>query len=376
MTIGRDWAKLASAVGTKNEKQIKNFYYDWKKGKSRPPSEKKVTKKDKSARVIDEAKDEDISEVPGEITDDKSEDDTEMVETAAKPTSQEDLLNQASNLADMRMQIEAMHEASQKHGIVDTQALDGGEFGGASHELLQQLINQQYQQQPQSALHQLLSQQHLQREQHHQQHLSQLSLDEARRLIEHHQPQRGPLLSNLLSSQWLGTPQLLQGQPGLSSHTIASALRGEGSALGGGISEIGDLQRLLQLHRASQGMSLPNRSNNLASILLGGELNASSGNNLSATILQQLASAGQGTEQPDPLSSLASAQSLLGFAAGANPGGTNLSNTLYRQTGGGLDSSGVSDALSLLARSMQRGDGNSHGFGRLHDGTDGTGRYG
>lgn len=372
MTIGRDWAKLASAVGTKNEKQIKNFYYDWKKGKSRPPSEKKVTKKDKSARVIDEVKDEDISEVPGETADDKSEDDTEMVETAAKAPSQQDPPNQSACLADIRMQIEAIHEANQKHGVSDAQTLDGGDFSGTSQELLQQLLSQQYQHQPQSALHQLLSQQHLQREQHHQQHLNHLSLDEARRLLEHHHPQRGALLSNLLSSQWLGTPQLLQGQPSLSSHTIASALRGEGSALGGGISEIGDLQRLLQLHRASQGMALPNRTNNLASILLGGELNSSAGTNLSATLLQQLASAGQGSEQPDPLSSLASAQSLLGFATGANPGAT----TLYRQTGGGLDSAGVSDALSLLARSMQRGEGNSHGFGRLHDGSDGTGRYG
>jgi hypothetical protein len=375
LTTGRDWAKLASAVGTKNEKQIKNFYYDWKKGKSRPPSEKKGSKRDKSARVIEETKDEDISEVPGETPDDKSDDDAEMVESAAKPPSQEDMSNHAAGLADMRMQIESLHDASQKHGIVDTQVVEG-DFGGTSHELLQQLVSQQYQQQPQSALHQLLSQQHLQREQHHQQHLNQLSLDEARRLLEHHQPQRGPLLSNLLSSQWLGTPQLLQGQPGLSSHTIATALRGEGSALGGGISDIGDLQRLLQLHRASQGIALPNRTNNLASILLGGELNSSASNNLSATLLQQLASASQGSEQPDPLSSLASAQSLLGFATSANPGPTNLSNTLYRQTGGGLDTAGVSDALSLLARSMQRGDGNAHGFGRLHDSSDGTGRYG
>ena len=47
---GRDWAKLAKAVGTKNEKQIKNFFYDWKKGKSRPVSEKKSGRKEKSPK--------------------------------------------------------------------------------------------------------------------------------------------------------------------------------------------------------------------------------------------------------------------------------------------------------------------------------------
>ncbi len=381
-TPGRDWAKLASAVGTKNEKQIKNFYYDWKKGKSRPPSEKKVTKKERAAKAQEELRDEGIIELQEDVVDDRSEEGIELHKKVENPSSQEDFVHQAAALADLRAQAEALakvQDARQRHGIVEL--ADVSDYPGANHDLIQQFLNQQYQQQgqqqPQSALQQLLGQQQLHREQ---QHRNQLSLEDARRLLEHHQAQRGPLLSNLLSSQWLGAPQMLPGQPGLSSHSITSALRADGSAIGSGISEMGgEFQRLLHLHRASQGIGMQNRSSNLASLLLGaggGELSGSNSNNLSANILHQLASVGTGSDASDHLSSLVNAQSLLGFGGGANVGASSIASSLYRQTGtGGMDSAGVSDALSLLARSMQRSEGNSHGLGRMHDSSDGSTRY-
>jgi hypothetical protein len=316
----------------------------------------------------------------------------ELPQTSEQPGEQEEYTNQAATLADLRAQAEGLvreQDARQRQAIPEGNISDGGDYGGGNHELIQQLLNQQFQQQqqqqPQSALQQLLSQQHLQREQQQQQQLSQLSMDEARRLLEHHQSQRGPSISNLLSSQWLGGAHMMQGQSaGLSSHpNIASTLRGEGNSLGGGITDMGDLQRLLQMHQASQGMGMQNRSNQLASLLLGGgaDLGGSSvGNNFSAALLQQLANrgsnAGPTPDSADHLSSLANAQALLGFGAGNNAGTNSLTNALYRQAGnGGMDSGGVPDALSFLARSMQRGDGNSQGFGRLQDRSDGSGRY-
>ena len=280
-------------------------------------------------------------------------------------------------------------DAANRHrpDIPDSSISGGADYGGGNHELIQQLLSQQRQQQhhgqqhPQSALQQLLSQQHIQREQHQQQQLSQLSIEEARRLLDHHQAPRGSVLSNLLSSQWLGASQMLQGQSGLSSHSIAAALRGENNTMGGGLSDVGDLQRLLHLQQ-TQGLGVPTgRSNHLASLLLGGgDLGGSSSNsNLSNAILQQLAGRGSGSGQPSEHEhlSLANAQSILGYGGGASSGTSSLANALYRQAAGGsgIESNGVPDALSLLARSMNRGDGNPHGFGGLHDRSDSSGRY-
>lgn len=260
------------------------------------------------------------------------------------------------------------------------------EFATAGNrELIQQLLNQQMQQQqqqqlnqqihlgqqqPQSAIQQLLSQQHLQREQHQQNQLNQLSLDEARRLLEHQQSQRGSVMNNLLSSPWLTTSQLLQAQAGLPSHAIAAALRGEASGLGGGLNEIGDIQRYLQIQQATQGLGLGHHGSHLNSLLLGGAggLSSASNSGLNAALLSQLEglsgsnsnAASEAAAAADQLS-LANAQSLLGFAGTGGNTTAGLANALLRQSGGngnGMESAGVSDALALLARSMQRGDGN------------------
>ena len=393
LSTGRDWAKLAKAIGTKNEKQIKNFYYDWKKGKSRPASEKKGVKKEKSHKVVLEKKlyhqttnDESTVEGQGTVCAEREEG-VDVPPLSRKGADQEhSAKNQTAPLAELRAQAEAStqeHENKQRNETAEGKSSDGGDSGGRNHDVIQQLLSQQFQQQPQSALQQLLSQQHLQREQQQQLQLNQLSMEDTRRLLERHHSQRGPVMSNLLSSQWLGG-QMMQGQTGgLSSHAIASTLRGEGN-LGGGISEMGDLQRVLQMHQASQGMGMQNRSNHLASLLLNGGTDLGgpqASSNFSTALLQQLANRGTTTgPSPDPadrLVALANAQALLGFGAGTNAGANSLATALYRQAGsGGMDQGGVPDALSLLARSMQRGgEGNSHGFGRLHDRPDGSGRY-
>lgn len=158
---------------------------------------------------------------------------------------------------------------------------------------------------------------------------------------------------------------------GLSSNAITAALRGESNVLGG----LSDMELLLQMSRASQGAGFQNQQQNhqLASLLLGGgDIGTASNNNLNAVLLHQLANGQNGvsvTDANDQLSSLANAHHLLSFGSG-NGGGNNLANAFFRPAGAGMDSNGVSDALSLLARSIQRNDAN-RGFGR----PDGTGRF-
>jgi hypothetical protein len=281
---------------------------------------------------------------------------------------------QAGAIVELRAKEES---AAQDRSMLHAHSLSGtatsdGDYGGNA-ELIQRLLRQQLQQthhhqQPQSALQQLLSQQHFQRESR----LNQFSLDDARRLLSHHQNQSNSVLSNMLGSQWM-----LQGQcGGISSSAITAALRGESAGLGG-LPEMGDLQRLLHMQRASHGASFQNQhQSQLASLLLGGggDIGTSASSNLSAALLQQLASGQNGSPVADPndhLTSLAGGHHLLGFVSGSG-GGSNLANALYRQAGGGgMDATGVSDAFSLLARSMQRNDGGSHGYGH----PDGPGRY-
>jgi hypothetical protein len=297
------------------------------------------------------------------------------VEAEAVPQrhdSRDELKGQVATLAELKAQAEAIArelDLRQTHNPSGSTTPDG-DYGGNSA-LMQRLLMQQHQQQhlhqPSSALQQLLSQQHLQRESQ----LNPLSLDETRRLLGHHQSQPTSVVSNILGSQWM-----LQGQGGaLSSNAITAALRSESNGLGT-LSEIGDLQHLLQMQRASQGASFQNQQSQLASLLLGGvsDIGVSGNGNLSAVLMQQLANRQNGgpvTDPNDHLASLASAHHLLGFGSGSG-GGSNLANAFYRHAGGsGIDSSGVSDAFSLLARSLQRNDGSGRGFGL----PDGTGRF-
>lgn len=393
---GRDWIKLAKAVGTKNEKQIKNFYYDWKKGKARANSEKKAGKKEKSSKNAEKSKKE-AAQSKDEPANGSS---SKVVGKEEPPVASSELLvqddSEGGNLAitELRAQADAAMAREQEAALAAAvlQRTEGSEipldgnndFGATNQELMRQLINRHLQHQhgqqiqlsqqlPQSALQQLLSQQHLQREQQHQR-MNQISLEESRRLLDHQNQQRGSVLSNLMTSPWLATSQMLQAQAGLATHPITTSLRNDNASLGG-ISEISELQqRILQLQ---QGIGLPNRASSLASMLLGGNGLASNAG-ISGGLLSQLeglnsSNAAPASDPTDHLSSLASAQSLLGYG-GSSSGNSALANALYRQSGaGGLESAGVSDALSLLARSMQNGgEGASHGFGRPPDNPDGS----
>lgn len=372
---------MAQAVGSKNEKQIKNFYYDWKKGKSRPPIEKKAKKeKGQKLRKPNSKSEENVPSISQEKAVGNSEVDAEVKSVADPVPEQQESNGVISSQAATTDELRAQAELIARHrGVAQLQSMSGtttpdNDYGGNA-ELIQQLLNQQLQQHtshqnPQSTLQQLLSQQHLQRESQ----FNHLSLEDTRRLLSHHQNQPHSVLSNSLASQWM----LQQGQGGgLTSNAITAALRGETGGLGG-MHNMSDLQHLLQMQRASQGLGMANHQHNhLSSLLLGGlgEVNPSANSNLSAALLQQLAAGHNGLEASEHLASLANAQQLLGFGAG-NGAGANLGNAFYHQGGGGggMDAnSGVADAFSLIARSMQRNDNGDvgNGFGR-HDN---AGRY-
>ena len=135
------------------------------------------------------------------------------------------------------------------------------------------------------------------------------------------------------------------------------------------------------------GVTAPTRSPLGSLLLSGGNLNTTS-SGLSAGLLSQLDNLGgpvpaTSSDSVEGLSTLPSSQGLLGFGgsnqlgAGSNipSGGGLVGNSLYHpSTGTGttnIESAGVSDALSLLARAIPRSDGNTnnsgHGFGGVHE---------
>lgn len=116
--------------------------------------------------------------------------------------------------------------------------------------------------------------------------------------------------------------------------------------------------------------------------------NSTGGSGLSSNLMSQLgklaSSASSTAEAPaENMSALTGGQRLLGFgnsqrAAGNSlaPGPVIAGRGLYHQSSGpsssNIESGGVSDALSLLARAIPRGDSaNSHGFGGIPDRQDG-----
>jgi hypothetical protein len=151
------------------------------------------------------------------------------------------------------------------------------------------------------------------------------------------------------------------------------------------------------MQQASQNPFSVNQSsrNPLGSLLMSaGGLNSSASSGLPPALLSQLEKLGGSTPSVtsdsavENLSALAGAQGLLGFGgntpmatAGLGGGGgvAGSSSALFRQAAGAaapnMESAGVSDALSLLARAIPRGDGSNHGFGGVPDRQDGGDRY-
>lgn len=442
---GRDWAMLSKAVGTKSLNQIKNFYYDYKKqkqaGKQRPPSDKKVNGSPKAGDSLDEsaeskrAKIEAAPKAPN-LAASPMEQETDLTGALRYSPQEEAVYNQQQG---MESNLNAENLSSEIAATLPTSMLRN-ELDTGNRELIHQLLNQQLQQQkhqqqleqhqqqqlqlgqqPQSAIQQLLSQQHHQREQQQQQQASQLSLEEARRMLQH-QSHHQQVLSGLLP--WVTASQVMQAQSRLPHALAAAALQQEGSL--GSISDISDgkfvsvrlgsffmvfqtvlsfsrflspvtsLQRLLQMQQASQNPYGVNQSSRpLSSLLMSGGLNPSASSGLPPSLLNRLEHLGgsaQGSTSDsavENLSALARAQAgMLGYGGnsqrgageGSRPGGSNLGGSaLFRQAGASpnMESAGVSDALSMLARSIPRaGDGSNHGFGGgMPDRKDGADRY-
>lgn len=229
LEIGRNWAMLSKAVGTKSISQIKNFYYDYKKqsGKYRA-SDKKANKVDSSQKTLMIKELSDV--VDGAVN--KGDVSSDAPALTLSAIGHELASNSADHAGVRNLQLDGKEPGSlgsllesDKVGdeaggklpsvlprgeVSDNFTSDSAEHRG-NRDLIQQLLSQQIQQQigqqqqlqlgqkSQSALHQLLSQHHHQREQQQQ--------DEARRLLQHqshsHQQQ---VLSNMFP--WVTASQL------------------------------------------------------------------------------------------------------------------------------------------------------------------------
>jgi hypothetical protein len=155
------------------------------------------------------------------------------------------------------------------------------------------------------------------------------------------------------------------------------------------------------MQQASQNPFGVNQSSRspLGSLLMSaGGLNSSATSGLPPALLSQLEKLGGSTSSAtsdsavENLSALAGSQGLLGFGGSTQMANAGLvggvgvagssslaGSALFRQAAGAaapnMESAGVSDALSLLARAIPRGDGSNHGFGGVPDRQDGGDRY-
>eukprot|EP00980_Cylindrotheca_fusiformis_P021490 scaffold8353_cov138-Cylindrotheca_fusiformis.AAC.21 len=304
---GRDWARLSKAVGTKSISQIKNYYYDYKKqsGKYRGGPGKKTSREFGQ-------KDKTLGGPAEGSRNPEVENDKLPVNRKAEEcqSSKEaaDLRNEMSpdhELEKLEIARDNAHLAPNRNDYVETSSEAG------NRELLQHLLNQQLQQQQLVANFQRL----LQMQQANQ---NPFGINQAN---------RSQLHQFLLSGTGMNSPPA----PGPSAGVKSPG----GSALSAGF--------LSQLEKNS------------------GKPTAIA----SETATENLAA-------------LAGAQRLLGFgntnqrAPGSNinlAGGRGIGLGALGTAASSLDSGGVADALSLLARGIPRADANKQGgFGGLQDG--------
>ncbi|CAJ1953244.1 unnamed protein product [Cylindrotheca closterium] len=383
---GRNWGRLSDAVGTKSISQIKNFYYDYKKqaGKHR------LVDKKSHQKVSSKLHKEDL---PMESSQEKDQEDhvhasidRDRCETALLAQDGNGEIAMASQ-QNLKETIDGNNIASMHHGKVD-QVSEHGNAELIKHMLSQQFQQQQQQQlghqqlqlnqQPQSALQQLLSQHH---QRDHHPALGQLSLEDAHRLLQHQSHSHQHVLSHLVP--WLSASQLLQTQSRMQQAQAAAALQQQDSGQLSSASDIADvanLQRLLQMHQVNQnpfGIAQPNHSQLHSLLLSNAGLGSSAGSALptssqamtqSANLLSQLEKlSAQGSSASDSsaenIAAFAAAQRLLGFGNSVQGTGASNGNIPNNSMPGGLglglgaspatlEPRGMSDALNLLARSM------------------------
>jgi hypothetical protein len=253
--LGRDWAMLSKAVGTKSISQIKNFYYDYKKqsGKFRGGGKKgikgesmgeiKIVEQSESlpcGRLAGSNNSANLEEVSKANLNGSIQDRLLFAHQGTKEQAVLDaergLLNLANDSSSLLSQ--TLRRNDQMENSADA----------TSRELIQHILNTQLQQQqigqqqqiqlsqqPQSALHQLLSQQQHQIDHH--QSIGQLSFEDTHRLLQHQQSQshHQHLLSNLLP--WLTASQLLQTQSRIQQVQATTALQQQESAPLSSVSE-------------------------------------------------------------------------------------------------------------------------------------------